>query len=57
MSDKKINWKGLVLGIILNILVIIAFMLIYSAYVIKPCETQSSADALYEVQSSSSVSQ
>lgn len=34
--QKKINWRHLILGLILNILVAIAFGLIYYAYIIKP---------------------
>ena len=36
MDNKKINWRHLILGIILNILVTISFTLIYYAYILKP---------------------
>ena len=37
MPDKKpINYKHLSLGILLNILVVIVFILIYHAYIIVP---------------------
>lgn len=34
--QKKINWRHLILGLILNTLVAIAFGLTYYAYIIKP---------------------
>lgn len=36
MGNKKINYFDIFLGIILNILVVIAAILIYNAYIIKP---------------------
>jgi len=37
MPDKKhINYKHLSLGILLNVLVVIVFILIYHAYIIAP---------------------
>lgn len=37
MKDKKeINYLGIILGIILNVLVIITSILIYNAYIVSP---------------------
>lgn len=49
--QKKINWRHLILGLILNILVAIAFGLIYYAYIIKPDNT-AVFDGIYSKSSS-----
>lgn len=36
MGNKKINYFDIFLGIILNILVVIAAILIYNAYIVSP---------------------
>lgn len=35
-NKRKINYLGIILGIILNVLVIITSILIYNAYIVNP---------------------
>ena len=35
-DNTKINWRTILLGLLLNILVIVVFLLLYHAYVIRP---------------------
>lgn len=36
MNKKKINYQSFILGLVLNILVIIVFILLYHAYIVEP---------------------